>query len=38
LEYWIPCEDLEAFNTSIASLITVTSEYHRDADTDSARD
>jgi hypothetical protein len=38
LEYWISGEDLEAFNTSIASLITVTAEYRRDSDTYSARD
>ena len=29
LEYWIPAEDLEAFNDAIVGLIEVVAEFHR---------
>jgi hypothetical protein len=29
-EYWIPAEELDAFNENIAGLIEVLSEFHRD--------
>lgn len=31
LEYWIPAEDLEAFNDAIVGRIEVVAEFHRDA-------
>ncbi|HET9655002.1 MAG TPA: hypothetical protein VFP72_06595 [Kineosporiaceae bacterium] len=31
LEYWIPAEDLEAFNDAIVGQIKVVAEFHREA-------
>ena len=31
LEYWIPAEDLDAFNDAIVGTIEVVAEFHRDA-------
>lgn len=31
LEYWIPAEDLDAFNDAIIGTIEVVAEFHRDA-------
>ena len=30
LEYWIPAEDLDAFNDAIVGTIEVVAEFHRD--------